>query len=95
MLTTRHQVDFPYTRLELDALFRYTHEHDVERGGHDDARSADIHVEILGSVYFDWEPPALWEIDTDEGFSLEDLMRALGRLELQALGYPQHGDVAV
>jgi hypothetical protein len=37
----------------------------------------------------------LWEIETEEGFSLADLMRALGRLELQALGYPKQGDVAV
>jgi hypothetical protein len=35
----------------------------------------------------------LYEIETDEGFTLEDLMRELGRLELQALGYVKHGDV--
>ena len=35
----------------------------------------------------------LWEIETDEGFSLEDLMAELGRLELQALGQVKHGDV--
>jgi hypothetical protein len=35
----------------------------------------------------------LWEIETDEGFSLEDLMVELGRLELQALGRVKHGDV--
>jgi hypothetical protein len=56
MLSTRHAVDFTYTRQELDALFRYAHE--------------------------------------DEGFSLEDLMQELGRLELQALGPVKHGDVA-
>jgi hypothetical protein len=28
----------------------------------------------------------LYEIETDEGFSLEDLMRELGRLELSFLG---------
>ena len=95
MLTTRHPVDFPYTRPELDALLRYAHAHDVERGGHDDARSADMNVEILGSVYVDWEPPAWWEIEPDEGCSLEDLMRAFGRLELPALGDPQQGDVTV
>jgi hypothetical protein len=108
MLTTRHPVDFAYTHPELEALFRYAHEHDVDKGGHYDARSAAINVwsdhwmhpathaesEILGSFYFHWEPPVLWEIETDEGFSLEDLIRELGRLELQALGYPKHGDVA-
>jgi hypothetical protein len=32
MLTTRHPVDCPYIRPELDALFRYANDHDVERG---------------------------------------------------------------
>jgi hypothetical protein len=40
-----------------------------------------------------WDPLVLWEIETEEGFSLEDLMRKLGRLELDALGYVKHGDV--
>jgi hypothetical protein len=108
MLTTRHPVDFPYTRPELDALFRYANDHDVERGGHYDARSAAINVwshhwqhpatreesEIIGSFYVHWTAtPRLYEIETDEGFSLEDLMQELGRLELQALGYVKHGDV--
>jgi hypothetical protein len=44
MLTTRHAVDFAYTPQELQALFRYAREQDVERGGHDDARSAAINV---------------------------------------------------
>jgi hypothetical protein len=30
MLTTRHAVDFAYTRPELEALFRYARAHDVE-----------------------------------------------------------------
>jgi hypothetical protein len=42
MLTTRHPVDFPYTRPELDALFQYARDHDVEKGGRYDARSACI-----------------------------------------------------
>jgi hypothetical protein len=108
MLTTRHSVDFPYTRPELDALFQYARDHDVEKGGRYDARSACIILwshhwlndatrmesETIGSFYVRWtEPPTLWEIETDEGFSLEDLMAELGRLELQALGYVKHGDV--
>jgi hypothetical protein len=28
----------------------------------------------------------LWGIETDDGFSLEDLLAELGQLELQALG---------
>jgi hypothetical protein len=107
MLTTRHPVDFAYTDQELHALFRYAHAHDVEQGGHYDARSAAINVwshhwlnaatqeesETIRTFYVHWDPPALWEIETDEGFSLDDLMRELGRLELQALGYVKHGDV--
>jgi hypothetical protein len=36
--------------------------------------------------------PALWEIDTDAGFSLDELMHELGRLALQALGRVKHGN---
>jgi hypothetical protein len=105
--TTRHPVEFPYTRRELVALFCYANEHDVERGDRYDARSAAINVwshhwqhpatweesETIGTFYFHWEPAALWEIETDEGFALEDLMHELGRLELHALGYVKHGHV--
>jgi hypothetical protein len=108
MLSARHVVDLPYTRQELEALFRYAHEHDVEKGGHYDARSAAINVwshhwvndatweesEIMGTFYVQWsDAPALWEIETDEGFSLEELLQELGRLELHALGWVKHGDV--
>ena len=49
---------------------------------------------IVGTFYVHWAPtPMLWEIETDEGFSLEDLMAELGRWELQALGYVRHGEV--
>jgi hypothetical protein len=108
MLTARHPVDFPYTRAEIEALFRYAREHDVEKGGRYDARAACIlfwshhwlhpstreESETIGSFYFRWgDTPARWEIETDEGFSLDDLMTELGRLELHALGYVKHGDV--
>jgi hypothetical protein len=46
--------------------------------------------------FYTWtqaQAAALREIETDEGFSLEDLMAELGRLELQALGYVKHGEV--
>ena len=108
MRTTHHPVNFAYTHPELEALFRYTREHDVDEGGHYDARAAAINVrshhwvhpatweesETIGTFYFYWAPtPMLWEIETDEGFTLEDLMAELGRLELDALGYVKHGDV--
>ncbi len=44
MLSTCHAVAFPYTCPELDALFGYAPEHDVERGGRYDARSAAINL---------------------------------------------------
>ena len=67
MLTTRHAVDFAYTAAELDALFR-ARAHDVEQGGHYDARSAAINVwshywlhpaareesDIIGIFYVRW-----------------------------------------
>jgi hypothetical protein len=70
VLATRHPVDFAYTRQELEALFRYVHAQDVERGGRYDARPAAINVwshhwrhpatkeasEILGSFYVHWAP---------------------------------------
>jgi hypothetical protein len=108
MLTTRHPVEFPYTRPELEALFRYANEHDVDKGGRYDARSAAVIMwshhwahpatkeasETIGTFYVHWAPtPRLYEIETDEGFTLEDLMQELGRWELQALGYVKHGDV--
>lgn len=108
MLTTRHPVEFAYTRPELEALFAYARAHDVERGGRYDARSACILVwshhwlheatkedsDLLGTFYVRWgEAPVLWEIECEAGFDLEDLMGELGRLELQALGRVKHGDV--
>jgi hypothetical protein len=106
-MATRHPVDFAYTDQELQALFRYAHDHDVENGSRYAARSAAINIwshhwahpatheasETIGTFYVHWEPPQLYEIETDEGFSLEDLMQALGRLERNALGRVKHGDV--
>jgi hypothetical protein len=108
MLTTRHAVDFAYSHQELDALFRCAGAHDVEQGGRYDARSAAINVwsrhwahlatreesETIATFYVHWAPtPRLYAIETDEGFSLEDLLQALGRLELQAWGSVKHGEV--
>jgi hypothetical protein len=33
------------------------------------------------------------EVERDEGFSLGEVLHALGRLQLQALGYMKHEDV--
>jgi len=37
--------------------------------------------------------PMLYEIEIDEGFSLDDLMQEPGRLELKALGRVKYGDM--
>jgi hypothetical protein len=50
--------------------------------------------DVIGTFYVHWAPtPRLYAIETDEGFSLEDLLAELGRLELQALGSVKHGEV--
>jgi hypothetical protein len=107
MRSTMYRVDFAYTTQELEALFRYAHEHDVEKGGRYDARSAAVNIwshhwqhpatmeasDTIGTFYFRWgDTPVLWAMETDEGFSLEDLLHELGRLERQALGQVKHGD---
>jgi hypothetical protein len=40
MLTARHAVAFPYTQREQEAMFHHTCQHDVDNGGHYDARAA-------------------------------------------------------
>jgi hypothetical protein len=46
--------------------------------------------DILGT--FSWHPtPLLSQIETEAGFSLEDLLQELGQLELKALRYVTHG----
>ena len=47
----------------------------------------------LGTFFFHWDTPALWQIEAEAGFRLEDLLLALGRLELKGLGDVKHGDV--
>ena len=37
--------------------------------------------------------PMLYEIETDQGFSLTDLLQEFERLELKALGRVKYGDV--
>jgi hypothetical protein len=63
------------------------HDKDVEHGGRYDARAAAIHVwshhwqhpatreesTIIGTFYVRWDEPCLWQIETKDGFTLEDL----------------------
>jgi hypothetical protein len=81
MHPTRHPVDVAYTPQELQALFRNAHDHDVEKDGRDDARSAAIMVwshhwahpatreesEMIGTFYVHEDRQALDEIETDRG----------------------------
>jgi hypothetical protein len=46
-----------------------------------------------GSFHVAWgRPPGVWLIEVQEGFTLADLLRELGRLELKGLGYLKHGE---
>jgi hypothetical protein len=48
----------------------------------------------MGSFYFSWgNSRGLYQIETDEGFTLEDLLQELGRLELKAPGRVKYSDV--
>jgi len=50
--------------------------------------------EIMGSFYFSWgNSRVLYQIETDEGFTLKDLLQELGRLELKAPGRVKYSDV--
>jgi phage gp29-like protein len=47
----------------------------------------------LDALYVQWDPPRLYEIETDEEFSLEDRRQERGRSKLTALGWVKHSDV--
>jgi hypothetical protein len=108
MLSTLYPVEFRDTHQEIEALFRVARQEDVEKGGHYDARYSTIHLwshhwlhaatkeesDILGTFHFRWgETSLVWLIEVDQGFSLDDLLQALGRLERKAFGVAKHGDV--
>ena len=49
---------------------------------------------MIGSFHFHWAPtPMLYEIETDEGFTRQELLQGPGGLELKASGRVKHGDV--
>lgn len=105
MRSAYHSVDFAYTKKEMFGLFALANKEDVENGGRYDARSAAINVwshhwlhpateydsETIGTFYFNWTNYRLWQIQTDEGFSLDDLLRELYTLEVKALGQGKYG----
>ena len=107
MRTTKYTVKLGYPRDDLHALFATASEADVDDGGHYDARGAAINIwthgwhhqgtreesETTGTLYFQWgnETCYLREIECDEGFEKDDLLRELGILEEKALGRRVHG----
>jgi hypothetical protein len=47
---------------------------------------------LFGSIYVFWaEENRIWQMQMDEGFSFEDLLVELGRLEEKAIGRNVHG----
>src|SRR6266704_2157775 len=106
METTRHKVDLRYTQRELLALFDTAEREDVEQGGRYDKRGGAITVwshhwanaatrhdsETIGTFYVHWlDDNCIYQIECDEGFSLDDLLLELAVLEEKALGQVKHG----
>jgi hypothetical protein len=100
------EVNYRYTREDLKAIFDLVYEEDVERGGRYDGRSGAIHVythpwehetmrlesTLMGTFSAAWgQGNLIWQIDVEEGFSLEVLLEELGRLEEKAVGRKVHG----
>jgi len=106
MKTTAVEVDYRYSPDHLQALFDLARAEDVEKGGRYDARSGAINIythpwntvtmqeesTFMGSIYACWaEENRFWQVEIEEGFSLEDLLVELGTLEEKALGRKVHG----
>jgi hypothetical protein len=79
---------------------------DVETGGRYDARRAALHLwshcwsndatrddpEPMGTFYVRWgEENGIWLIQTEAGYTLDELLQELGRLERIALDHMVHG----
>jgi hypothetical protein len=100
------EVNYRYTREDLKAIFDLVYEEDVERGGQYDGRSGAIHVythpwdqetmrresTLMGTFSAAWgQGNLIWQIEVEEGFSLDDLLEELGTLEEKAIGRKVHG----
>jgi hypothetical protein len=100
------EVNYRYTREDLKAIFDLVYEEDVERGGRYDGRSGTIHVythpwdnetmrlesTLMGTFSAAWgQGNLIWQIESEEGFSLDDLLEELGTLEEKAVGRKIHG----
>jgi hypothetical protein len=106
MDTTLHKVDLRYERREIVALFETARREDVESGGRYDHGGGAITVwthhwqtpatrydsTIIGTLYIYWaDENRIYEIECDQGFSLDDLLHELAILEEKALGRIKHG----
>ena len=104
--TIIHTVDLRYTRWELLTVFTTAVKEDVDKGGRYDARSNAIHIwshpwtpealrqesTVMGTLHCAWGmEDRIYQVETDLGFSFEDLMRELGTLEMKALTRLKHG----
>jgi len=100
------EVNYRYTREDLKAIFDLVYEEDIERGGQYDGRSGAIHVythpwyhetmtlegKLMGTFAVAWgQGNLIWQIDVEEGFSLDALIEELGTLEEKAIGRKIHG----
>jgi hypothetical protein len=100
------EVEYRYTREDLKAIFDLVYEEDVERGGRYEGRSGAIHVYThpwdnetmrlestrMGTFSAVWgQGNQIWQIEAEEGFSLDDLFGELGTLEEKAVGRKIHG----
>jgi hypothetical protein len=109
MTTTAVEVDYRYSPDQLQALFDLARAEDVEKGGRYDARSGAINIythpwntmtmqeesTLMGTIYvFCVEESRIWRVEIEEGFSLEDLLVELGRLEEKAIGRKMPGAFA-
>jgi hypothetical protein len=102
---TAVEVEYRYTREDLQAIFDLVYEEDVQRGGRYDGRSGTIHVYThpwdnammrlestrIGTFSAAWgQGNLIWQIETEGGFSLDDLLKELGTLEEKAVGRKIH-----
>jgi hypothetical protein len=100
------EVQYRYTREDLKAIFDLVYEEDVERGGRYDGRSGGIHIytypwddetmrlesTLMGTFYAAWgQGNLIWQLEVEEGFSLDALLEELGALEEKAVGRKIHG----
>jgi hypothetical protein len=100
------EVNYRYTREDLKAIFDLVYEEDIERGGPYDGRSGAIHIYThpwdhgtmtlestrMGTFAVAWgQGNLIWQIEVEEGFSLEALLEELGTLEEKAIGRKIHG----